>query len=99
MTTKNGKYYIIRTQNAGVWFGQLSSPKEDTITLYNARRLWFWSGAASISQIAMEGVKNPKDCKFTVTIPDEITLFGVIEILPCTDEAIENIKSVPVWKI
>lgn len=88
---------IIRAEKAGVFFGEIKERSGQEVTLTNCRRLWYWNGAASLSQLAKEGVKNPKDCKFTVTI-DEITVFGVIEIIPCTKEAIESINSVAEWK-
>ena len=63
----------------------------------NVRRIWSWAGAASLSQLAVDGVKNPADCKFTVYVP-EMTILGVIEIIPCTDAAIESIEGVKEWK-
>ncbi len=91
-------YYIIRADRAGVFAGNIKSREGDEVTLTNCRRLWYWAGAASLSQVAMEGVKEPQNCKFTVTVP-EITVMGVIEIIPCTAEAERNIKDVPVWRM
>jgi hypothetical protein len=98
---KKEKFYIIRTYSAGVWFGNIKSLKGSIAIITNARRLWYWSGAASLSQLATEGTKRPNDCKFTITIEDEegVYLPQVIEVLPCTEESIENIKSVKEWKI
>ena len=95
------KYYIIRTYSAGVWFGKIKSLEGTVGIITEARRLWYWSGAASISQLAAEGTKRPDDCKFTVTITDEdgVYLPQVIEVVPCTEEAVKNIKSVREWKI
>ena len=95
------KYYIVRTYSAGVWFGQIKSLNGTVCILKNARRLWYWSGAASLSQMAVEGVKRPGDCKFTVTITDGegVYLPQAIEVLPCTKIAEENIKSVKEWKV
>lgn len=95
------KFFIVRTYSAGVWFGNVKELKENSVILTNARRLWYWSGAASISQLAVEGTKRPNDCKFTVTITDEsgVYLPQIIEVLPCTDEAAKNIKEVKEWKI
>jgi hypothetical protein len=90
--------FIVRADRAGVFFGKIKERRNGEITMTDCRRIWYWSGAASLSQLAKEGVKNPKDCKFTVTV-DEITILGVIEIIPCTQEAIASINSVPVWKI
>lgn len=95
------KICIIRTHSAGVWFGTVKELNGTVAIITNARRLWYWSGAASLSQLAKEGVKNPGNCKFAVTITDEdgVYLPQVIEVLPCTPEAAENINAVKEWKI
>jgi len=95
---ENQKYYIVRSNGAGVFAGNIKERNGDTVTMTNARRLWYWSGAASLSQLAMEGVKRPDNCKFAMPV-DEVILFNVIEILVCSAAAEENIKAVPVWKI
>lgn len=94
--TKNG-FSIIRCDRAGVFFARVAERNGDEAVLHDCRRIWYWAGAASLSQLAMEGVKKPKDCRFTVTVP-EMTVMGVIEIIPCTDAAVKNIQAVPVWK-
>lgn len=93
-----GKKVIIRGDRSGVFFGTLVAKEGQEVKLTDCRRLWYWDGAASISQIAIEGVKKPKGCKFTVTV-DEIIILDAIEIIPCTDEAINTIEGVPVWKM
>lgn len=90
--------FIVRTDRAGVFFAEIESRNGSEAELKNARRLWYWSGAASLSQLANEGVTRPNDCKFTVTV-DSCTVLGVIEIIPCTEKAVESINSVPVWKV
>lgn len=94
---KDKHYVIVRTYSAGVHAGTLESRTGKEATLTNTRRLWFWDCACSLSQLALEGVKNPENCKFSVTIP-EIILTEVIEIMPTTPEAEQNIKNVPIWK-
>ena len=77
-------YVIVRTRSAGVFAGVL--PKEDyatTVTLRQARRLWYWSGAASLSELSVRGTKNPGACKFPAVVA-EAFLPDVIEILPVT---------------
>ena len=91
------KYYIIRADRAGVFFGHIKERAGDEVVMTDVRRIWYWNGAASISQLAMEGVKHPELSKFTVTVP-EMTILGVIEIIPCTDEAVRNIKAVEEWR-
>lgn len=90
-------HVIVRTQSAGVFAGVLKSRVGSEAVLTEARRLWYWSGAASLSQLAVEGTSNPSGCKFPIAVP-EVTLLGVIEILPLSDKAKASIDSVPVWK-
>ncbi|MCK4328755.1 hypothetical protein KAX02_02825 [candidate division WOR-3 bacterium] len=67
------------------------------VELKNARRIWYWDGAASLSQLAMEGVSKPESCKFPCEVT-KITLTEAIEIIPCTQKAIDSIRSVKIWK-
>lgn len=92
-----GKYCIIRADRAGVFAGTLKERNGSEVTLTNARRLWYWDGAASISQLAVDGTKAKSSCKFTITVP-EILILDVIEIIPCSEAAEASIKGVPEWK-
>ena len=91
------KNVIIRTENAGVFFGNIKERNGQEAIITNCRRLWYWSGAASLSQLAVEGTSNPKDCKFTMVV-EEMVVLGIIEIIPCTQKAVDSINSVAVWK-
>lgn len=90
--------FIVRSDKAGVFFGEIKERNGDEVTMTNVRRIWYWSGAASLSQLAVDGVSKPKDCKFTVYVKEMIIL-GVIEIIPCTEKAIKSIEGVEVWKV
>jgi hypothetical protein len=92
------KIVLVRTQSAGVHFGELTAHYSTEVTLKNSQRVWYWSGAASLSQFAMEGVKNPDSCKITMRV-DEIYLPGVIEIIPMSEKAITNLSKVKQWKM
>lgn len=92
------KDVIIRTRSAGVFAGKLTAYENQTATLTDARRLWFWSGAASLSQLSVDGVKKPGDCKFPVAVP-EVTLPEVIEILPLSKKARASINGVKNWEV
>jgi len=89
-------FVIVRTYSAGVYFGYLKEEKKDECILANARNVWYWSGAASLLQMANEGVNKPNDCKLTQEVA-EIKLKGVIAILKCTKEAQDNLSSVKIW--
>lgn len=91
------KFYIVRTYSAGVFFGNIESRNGKEVTMTNARRIWYWSGAASLSQLAMEGTSKPQQCKFPCSV-DRVILTEVIEILDCTDKSVQSIKGVPIWK-
>ena len=90
--------FIVRSDKAGVFYGEIKERNGDEVTMTNVRRIWYWSGAASLSQLAVDGVSKPKDCKFTVYVKEMIIL-GVIEIIPCTEEAIKSIEGVEEWKV
>ena len=92
-----GKKVIVRGDRSGVFFGTLAGKDGREVTLNNCRRLWYWDGAASISQLAAEGTTEPRKCKFTMTV-DEIAILDAIEIIPCTEEAAKVIEGVSVWK-
>lgn len=94
---KKKKYVIVRTTSAGVFAGYLESRNGREVVLTKARRLWYWSGAASLSQLAMEGVKNPGGCKFPCEV-DRVELLEAIEILDVTEAAKKSIAGVPIWQ-
>ena len=96
MPTKDN-YVIVRTYSAGVFAGFLKSRTGQEVILNKARRLWYWSGASSLSQLAVDGTKDPKNCKFPVEV-ETVELLQVIEILSCTPEAQKSIQEVPVWE-
>ena len=91
------KYQIVRTYSAGVFAGYIESRNGQEVVMTDARRLWYWSGASSLSEMAMKGVANPKECKFPCAV-DRVELLQVIEILDCTSQAEKSIRGVPEWK-
>ena len=93
---KTKEYVIVRTYSAGVFAGYIKSRKGQEVIMEKARRLWYWAGAASLSQLASEGVKKPTKCKFPCEV-EKVELLQVIEILRCTKKAEESIKNVPIW--
>lgn len=95
------KPVLVRSYAAGVHFGYLK--KEEftasgkVVTLTKTRRIWYWDGANSISQIALEGVSKPQNCKFSVEV-EENEIVNVIETIPLTDAAVINLYKVAIWK-
>ena len=96
--TKGLKYCIVRTYSAGVFAGYVKNRKGKEATLLNARRLWYWDGAASLSELAMHGVALPENCKFPCAV-EEVQLTEVIEVIPATVKAQKSIEGVKEWKM
>jgi hypothetical protein len=97
-TNKDGLRYIIcRTNSAGVFAGYLESRNGQEVVLRDARRLWYWAGAASLSQAAKEGFSRPENCKFPCEV-NRVELLQAIELLDCTKQAQASIASVPIWQ-
>ena len=93
-----GRKVVIRADRAGVFYGILTAKEGTEVELKDCRRIWYWDGAASISELACTGVTKPNSCKFSVTV-SSVIVTGVIEIIPCEDDAIKSIENVPVWKM
>lgn len=94
-------FVIIRTQSAGVHFGYLKK-RESTLAgieveLIESRRVWYWDGAASLSQMAVDGVNKPENCKFSMEV-ESIQLVA-IEIISVTEKAQSNLTKVKIWKV
>lgn len=96
-----GKRVLIRSYGAGVFYGTLNEVEktEDkwTVELLDCRRIWYWDGACSITQLAAEGTKRPDKCKFSLT-EKSIVVSSVIEIHETTEVAQKSIESVLIWK-
>lgn len=90
---------IIRTYSAGVHYGTLVSEEKIeggySVTLEKSRRIWKWSGANSLSELATLGTSSPSDCNFS--IPVRKIKLSAIEIIYMTDEAIKSIDDVKLW--
>ena len=87
------EYVCIRTYSAGVHCGYLKERNGKEVELVNARRIWKWSGAFTLSELSTNGVEKPDECKFSCTVP-HIYLTEAIEIIPMTDKAEKSIKAV-----
>lgn len=89
-------YCMVRTYSAGVFAGYIESRNGKEAVLRDARRIWYWEGAATLSQLATDGTKKPEKCKFPCAV-DTVILTEVIEIIPITEKAKKSLDEVPVW--
>lgn len=89
-----GKKVIIRTYSAGVWFGTLTQKDKNEVILSNARRMWRWCAAESISlsAVALYGIKH-EESKIVEAVSS--VWLDAIEILSCTEKSILSIESAP----
>lgn len=91
---------LVRTYSAGVHYGYLKSKKYTpagiAVTLINCRRVWYWEGAATLSQLAVNGTSKPDKCKFPCTVQENEII--AIEIIPMTKKAFESLNSVKIWE-
>jgi hypothetical protein len=91
-------YKLIRSTNSGVHAGYLISPEGTDVVLVGSRRIWRWEGAVTLSELATNGTKKPKQCKFGCPVL-RIHVFGVCEILDVTPKAQKVIQDeVPIWE-
>ena len=92
-----GKRVIVRTYSAGVWFGTLTEKSGNEVIITNARRMWKWHAAESISlsAVAIYGIKqsNSKICEAV----DSVWLEAV-ELIPCSSVAVNSIEGAPIVK-
>lgn len=89
-------YCIVRTYSAGVFAGFVESRNGQEVVVRQARRIWHWEGAASLSELAVNGTSKPDKCKFPITV-DKVELLQAIEIITCTEESKKSIESVKIW--
>lgn len=88
---------MVRTYSAGVHFGELVSREGKEVVLKNAHRVFYWTNACSLSQLAIQGSQNKNtENKISMAVP-EIFLTEAIEIIPMTKESFDNLTAV-IWK-
>ena len=91
------EYKIVRCDRSGVFAGYIEAENGQEVVIIRARRLWYWDGAASLSQLAEEGTSKPDTCKFPCEV-SKIKVKDCIEIIDVTEKAKQSISEVPVWE-
>jgi len=90
------KYCIIRTYSAGVFAGYVEKKDGKEVTIRKVRRIWYWAGANSLSELSADGPLKPDECKFAKEV-DKIEVTEAIEIIECTEKARKSIQEVKQW--
>ena len=86
-----GKKVIIRTYSAGVFFGELFKKSGNEVILKNARRLYSWKAAESITlqAVALHGI-NENGSRIVEAVPYQ--WMEAIEIIPCSKKSIDSLE-------
>ena len=79
-----GQHVVVRTFSAGVHIGTLAAKQGENVLLKDARRLWKWAGAFTLSEVAQNGVQ--KDSRIACVVP-LIELTNANEIIPTSEKA------------
>ena len=74
---------IVRTYSAGVHIGTLVARQGTEVLLRDARRLWRWEGAFTLSEVATAGVLR-SGSRISHAVP-QILLTEAIELIPVSD--------------
>ena len=90
-----GKRVIVRTFSAGVHYGTLASLDGKQAVLTDARRIWYWEGAFTLSEVSQKGVSSKS--KLSISVP-EIVLTEAIEVIPCTDAAVACLDGIQAYE-
>lgn len=88
------KKVLVRSYDAGVYFGTLTKVEGETVRMENVRNIWHWTGASCLSQIANDGIKGDQ----VSPVVSSMIINRVCQILPLSGKAIENLENQPVWK-
>jgi hypothetical protein len=95
------EYVIVRCNNAGVHAGYLKSMTATHVVLEDSRRIWYWSGAASLSEIAVYGLNPAKSSasKIAAKVSSVRLRDGdICEVIACTEEGRASVDGAPVWR-
>ena len=93
VNTKGLPAVIVRSPSAGVFAGYLAEYKDRSVKLLGCRRIWYWAGAFTLSEMSKDGVSKPSECKFSDTV-DEHYILDASEIIPMTQKAATQIFAI-----
>lgn len=88
------KKCIVRSYDAGVYFGTVTNVDGETVRMENVRNIWSWEGASCLSQIANDGIRDGK----ISPVVKSMVLNRCCQIISCTDKAIINLEKIKIWE-
>ncbi len=90
MSPHIGQYCIIRSRDAGVHAGTVAGVNGASVHLVNARRIWKWAGAFTLSEVSQDGI-DQSNSRIAKLVPS-IEIIGACEIIPCSANAKTQIE-------
>ena len=87
------KKCIVRSYDAGVYYGTVTAVDGETVKVENVRNIWKWKGANCLADIATKGIANGMVSR----VVSSMVLNRCCQIIPCEDAAIKNLDNVSVW--
>ena len=85
---------LVRSYDAGVYFGTVTKVDGETVRIENVRNIWSWDGASCLSQVANDGIKDGQ----VSPVVGSMVLNRCCQIIPCSDKAIANLEKQRAWK-
>ncbi len=86
---KDRPFVIIRSRDSGVTAGYLESRAGREVSLVHCFRIWQWSGAFTLLQMAQDGATG----KFSITA-DRMEILDACEVITCTAAAKAKLEGV-----
>ncbi len=92
-----GKKCVVRCKNSGVFYGTFQWLEGTLCLLTDVQNIWYWAGAATILQLATDGVALPDETKITIKV-SRLVVTDAVEIVPCTEKATQCLDNITPWK-
>lgn len=87
------KKCIVRSYDAGVYYGTVTAVDGETVKVENVRNIWYWEGAKCLSDVAAKGITDGKVSR----VVSSMVLNRCCQIIPCEGAAIKNLDNISVW--
>lgn len=88
------KKCIVRSYDAGVYYGMVVEVDGETVKMKNVRNIWRWQGANCLADVATKGIQDGNVSRAV----SSMVLNRCCQLIPCTEEAINNLDNISVWK-
>ena len=93
-----GHLVVVRDNMAGVHFGRLAEfdAASKSASIIDARKVWYWRGAASCHGLAARGLDH--DGSKVCPVVSRVTMTNVVEVIACSSDGAVSLGAAPEWK-